>query len=73
MTVAKRKNKENKNRSKYGCRFNIGGIQMTNTNDITIENLLTKASSYIKEQDDLNKIKSAYNYAEEKHFVCRKT
>ena len=41
---------------------------MENEADITIENLLQKAKVYITLEDDLQKIKTAYNYANGKHY-----
>ena len=40
---------------------------MTKVDDITIENLLKKASAYIESEDEINNIRRAYNYANEKH------
>ena len=40
---------------------------MENGTDITIENLLQKAKNYITSEEELLKIKSAYNYASSKH------
>ena len=36
-------------------------------NNATIETLIEKASGYINDKDDLNKIREVYNYAKEKH------
>ena len=36
-------------------------------NNATIETLIEKASSYITDKDDLNKIREVYEYAKEKH------
>lgn len=41
---------------------------MENENDITLENLLQKVKVYITSEEELQKIKSVYNYSESKHY-----